>query len=217
MNTTTEIPLGKTRGQIAYEAYCEATNWKSLANGSALPQWPEVKDKIKEAWEKSAEALVAALPAALPAETAVVAANAAETAAAAAVAESLREVEEVFDLAGVKRETGAGLTFSPAGRAAAVLNDLKAVTVERDEILARFANELGLKEGGFAEVLRAITETKAAALEARTEQAPFAGQGMTIKRTGRLIEVRLAETGEVEQQQLDAVVALLNRAGLGTH
>lgn len=45
-----------TPGQIAYEAYCQTTDWKSLITGAPLPQWPEVKPEIKAAWENAAAA-----------------------------------------------------------------------------------------------------------------------------------------------------------------
>lgn len=47
----------KSIGQIAYEAYCEHTNWKSLVSGQDLPQWDKVKPEIKEAWEAAAVAV----------------------------------------------------------------------------------------------------------------------------------------------------------------
>lgn len=43
--------MNKSRGQIAYEAYCGSTEWKSLISGQTLPQWAEVKTEIKESWE----------------------------------------------------------------------------------------------------------------------------------------------------------------------
>lgn len=45
-------------GQIAYEAYCGHTNWKSLVSGADLPQWAEVKPEIKAAWEAAGLALL---------------------------------------------------------------------------------------------------------------------------------------------------------------
>ena len=48
----------KTYGQIAYEAYCAYTNWKSLVSGADLPKWESVKPEIKEAWEESAQCLI---------------------------------------------------------------------------------------------------------------------------------------------------------------
>lgn len=46
--------MNKTPGQLAYEAYCETTNWKSAISGAPLPQWPEVKPEIAQAWENAA-------------------------------------------------------------------------------------------------------------------------------------------------------------------
>jgi hypothetical protein len=46
----------KTLGQIAYEAYCHARQWKAF-NGDTLLQWPEVLPEIQDAWEKSSEAV----------------------------------------------------------------------------------------------------------------------------------------------------------------
>lgn len=37
-------------GKEAYEAYCRHTGWKSLATGADLPQWPALKDEIRQAW-----------------------------------------------------------------------------------------------------------------------------------------------------------------------
>lgn len=51
----------KSLGQIAYEAYCETTNWKSLISGQRLPQWLDVRPEIKAAWEASAGAIRAAM------------------------------------------------------------------------------------------------------------------------------------------------------------
>ena len=44
-------------GQIAYEAYCEATGWKSLVSGADLPQWDALKQEIKDAWGQAAQAV----------------------------------------------------------------------------------------------------------------------------------------------------------------
>ncbi len=48
-----ESELFKTLGQVAYEAYCKAREWKSF-DGDVLPQWLDVKPEIKIAWEYSA-------------------------------------------------------------------------------------------------------------------------------------------------------------------
>lgn len=49
--------MDKSYGQIAYEAYCNHTDWKSLATGQSLPQWEGLKPEIREAWEVSSGAL----------------------------------------------------------------------------------------------------------------------------------------------------------------
>lgn len=46
----------KTPGQLAYEAYCETTEWKSAVTGAPLPQWDQVKPEIVKAWENAAVA-----------------------------------------------------------------------------------------------------------------------------------------------------------------
>ncbi len=47
----------KSDGQIAYEAYCEHTGWKSLVSGSDLPVWAVLNSNIKTAWEVAAAAV----------------------------------------------------------------------------------------------------------------------------------------------------------------
>lgn len=44
-------------GQIAYEAYCNKTNWKSLISGAPLPAYSQLKPEIQEAWTAAAEAV----------------------------------------------------------------------------------------------------------------------------------------------------------------
>ena len=46
-----------TIGRIAYEGYCEHTDWKSLATGQSLPQWEGLKPEIRQAWMASSVAL----------------------------------------------------------------------------------------------------------------------------------------------------------------
>lgn len=53
----------KSLGQIAYEAYCGKTAWKSLATGADLPQWADLKTEIKDSWGVAAEAVVVELEA----------------------------------------------------------------------------------------------------------------------------------------------------------
>jgi hypothetical protein len=242
--TTTETPTAKTRGQIAYEAYCAATDWKSLVNGKALPQWVEVKDNIKAAWEKSAEGLVVML------------ADKANEMEAKRIADShveqvnqiaalLRErrpgefvefptsetvvfvvtqlvaeaagVTRRFDDAGVVKENS-GLTLSLEGRAVAVTTRLKEVEEERDEILARVLNALDLKGGELKDALEAIAELKDKTKGADvTKVKAFEAGRLTCRRTGRLIEIRLAETGQPEKELLERVVATLNASGIGNH
>lgn len=50
--------MQRTFGQIAYEAYCHHTGWKSLASGAALPPWIDLKPEIKDAWEASGSRVV---------------------------------------------------------------------------------------------------------------------------------------------------------------
>lgn len=47
-----------TIGQVAYEAYCNKTGWKSLATGADLPRWDKLHIEIQHAWEAAAEALM---------------------------------------------------------------------------------------------------------------------------------------------------------------
>ena len=53
-------PLTVSLGQVAYEAYCTSTKWKSLVYGGDLPQWPEVEPNIKRSWEIAGRAVVEA-------------------------------------------------------------------------------------------------------------------------------------------------------------
>lgn len=48
----------KSFGQIAYEAYCESTDWKSLISGATLPHWDELKTEIRASWTIAANAVV---------------------------------------------------------------------------------------------------------------------------------------------------------------
>ena len=49
----------KTLGQIAYEAYCESTDWKSLVSGHQLPRWIDTTVQIQMAWHAAANAVSA--------------------------------------------------------------------------------------------------------------------------------------------------------------
>lgn len=44
-----------TLGQIAYEAYCNHTGWKSLVSGAQLPAWDKLDPVIQEAWNVAAD------------------------------------------------------------------------------------------------------------------------------------------------------------------
>lgn len=48
----------KSLGQVAYEAYCEQSNWKSLASGADLPPFADTKPEIQQAWEAAAQAVL---------------------------------------------------------------------------------------------------------------------------------------------------------------
>jgi hypothetical protein len=48
-------------GQIAYEAYCEATGGVSLVSGEKLPDWADQSAAIKNAWEAAASAVTSEL------------------------------------------------------------------------------------------------------------------------------------------------------------
>ena len=44
--------------QIAYEAYCKNTGWKSLVSGAKLPSWNELRPEIQAAWRAAAQAIL---------------------------------------------------------------------------------------------------------------------------------------------------------------
>lgn len=50
-----------TLGNIAYNAYCTTTNWKSLISGQDLPSFGQNKPEIQDAWEKAAQAVAGAV------------------------------------------------------------------------------------------------------------------------------------------------------------
>lgn len=43
--------------EVAYTAYRDYTGGVSLASGQRIPEWPELRDDIKAAWQASAKAL----------------------------------------------------------------------------------------------------------------------------------------------------------------
>jgi hypothetical protein len=52
--------MEKSTGQIAYEAYCETTGWKSRFNGDGLPEWKNQDPEIQACWTVAGEAVAAA-------------------------------------------------------------------------------------------------------------------------------------------------------------
>ena len=47
----------KTLGQVAYESYRNHQNGKAY-NGQPIPEWKDVRDDIKQAWNRPAETAV---------------------------------------------------------------------------------------------------------------------------------------------------------------
>lgn len=44
--------------QVAYEAYAEHQGWKNY-QGNPIPQWDEVREDIKQAWQAAVDAILA--------------------------------------------------------------------------------------------------------------------------------------------------------------
>ena len=38
------------RGKDAYEAYCDLSEWESLASGGVMPKWHKLPPAIQDAW-----------------------------------------------------------------------------------------------------------------------------------------------------------------------
>lgn len=55
-------------GNIAYNAYCASTNWKSVYTGADLPQYDQQRPEVIQAWENSALAVAATICSAKVAE-----------------------------------------------------------------------------------------------------------------------------------------------------
>lgn len=55
-NVGVERPV--TNGEIAYNAYCNQSGWKSLASGADLPPFAATKPEIQAAWEVAAQAVL---------------------------------------------------------------------------------------------------------------------------------------------------------------
>lgn len=49
--------MTKTLGQVAYQAYCDSVNWKSVA-GVDLPSWEAQTVRLQTAWNEAAVAVV---------------------------------------------------------------------------------------------------------------------------------------------------------------
>lgn len=83
----------------------------------------------------------------------------------------------------------------------------------QQEILARVVNALGLKEvDGVLEVIAALKK------RAQDSEAPFVElKGLTYRRTGSLIELRTAETGEAHAAVMRQVTDMLEACGIKQH
>jgi hypothetical protein len=46
-----------TLGQVAYNAYCQTTEWHSAVTGAPLPLWHDVNPLVRKAWEAAALAV----------------------------------------------------------------------------------------------------------------------------------------------------------------
>jgi hypothetical protein len=45
-------------GRIAYEAYCETTDWKSAVTGADLPEFYSTPEAVRTGWIASARAVM---------------------------------------------------------------------------------------------------------------------------------------------------------------
>ena len=48
--------MGKSLGQIGYEAYGEEADWKAY-NGERMPEWDDLPSHIHRKWEVAAESI----------------------------------------------------------------------------------------------------------------------------------------------------------------
>jgi len=48
--------MNERLGEIAYDAYCAAREWKSF-NGDPLPHWRQQSEDLRKAWVTAAEAV----------------------------------------------------------------------------------------------------------------------------------------------------------------
>ena len=51
----------RTYGHIAYEAYREKSNGKSLVSGDEIPEWVSLQDDVKRAWNAAGNAVLDAV------------------------------------------------------------------------------------------------------------------------------------------------------------
>lgn len=47
-------------GEAAYNGYKESIGGKSLISGTELPEWPELPEEVKTAWNEAAESVILA-------------------------------------------------------------------------------------------------------------------------------------------------------------
>lgn len=50
---------GIVSGEVGYNAYCDAVGWRAY-NGDLLPQWADLPDRIRSAWDDASYAIVEA-------------------------------------------------------------------------------------------------------------------------------------------------------------
>lgn len=62
MKSVTQMGFDEIIGRTAYNAYCTASDGKSLISGVKLPLWSELKSEIQNAWITAAFAVVGMRP-----------------------------------------------------------------------------------------------------------------------------------------------------------
>lgn len=55
-----ELGAATSPGEVAYQAYCQASGGVSLISGAKLPQWGEQNEQIQAAWEAAARVVLRA-------------------------------------------------------------------------------------------------------------------------------------------------------------
>lgn len=50
--------MDKSAGQVAYEAYAEASDGRSLVTGQELPSWDGTRRETRDAWQAAADAVM---------------------------------------------------------------------------------------------------------------------------------------------------------------